>query len=95
MVMKEDLEKREGSIWIPFLVGGVVGAGIALLFAPKSGRELRKDIKDVAVNTRDRVAATVERGKELYVDSTAAVKSAFEAGKAAYVQELEKHRPAA
>jgi gas vesicle protein len=31
---------------IGLLAGGIVGAAIALLYAPKSGRELRKDIKD-------------------------------------------------
>lgn len=28
-----------------FLLGAIVGAGVALLLAPKSGKELRKDIK--------------------------------------------------
>ena len=31
---------------IGFIAGGVVGAVLALLYAPKSGRELRKDLKD-------------------------------------------------
>ncbi len=31
---------------IGFLTGGIVGAAIALLYAPKSGKELRKDIKN-------------------------------------------------
>jgi len=30
---------------IGFLTGGIVGAAIALLYAPKSGKELRQDIK--------------------------------------------------
>ncbi len=30
-----------------FLIGGAVGAVVALMFAPKSGRELRGDIADV------------------------------------------------
>jgi len=33
---------------IGFLAGGAIGAIIALLYAPKSGKELRKDIKDKA-----------------------------------------------
>jgi len=69
--------------------------GVALLLAPKSGKELRKDIKDIASETREKIATTVEKGKELYVESTAAVKNAFEAGKTAYIQEMEKHRKAA
>ena len=94
--MKEELmEKTERSLLVPFLVGGFVGAGIALLLAPKSGRELRKDIKDIASDTRDKIATTVEKGKELYVEGTEAVKHAIEAGKDAYVSEIEKHRKAA
>jgi gas vesicle protein len=31
---------------IGFFAGGALGAAIALLFAPKSGKELRKDIKE-------------------------------------------------
>jgi gas vesicle protein len=96
MIMKEEREIKEGrSLLVPFVVGGLVGAGVALLLAPKSGKELRKDIKDLASDTREKIATTVEKGKELYVESTEAVKNAFEAGKMAYIQEMEKHRKAA
>jgi gas vesicle protein len=94
--MKEELGvKKVQSILVPFLAGGLVGAGVALLLAPKSGRDLRKDIKDIAVNAGDKISATVEKGREFYVDSTAAVKNAFEAGKTAYVDELENRRKTA
>lgn len=36
----------------PFLVGLAVGAGIALLFAPRSGEATRRDIKRRAVRVR-------------------------------------------
>lgn len=37
-----------------FVAGGLIGAGLALLFAPKSGRELREDIKKKSVElTKD------------------------------------------
>lgn len=94
--MKEELNvKNERSILVPFLVGGFVGAGITLLLAPKSGKELRKDIEDIASDTRDKIAMTVEKGKDLYVEGTEAVKHAIDAGKVAYVSETEKHRKAA
>ncbi len=93
--MKEELERKEGSIMVPLLVGGIVGAGIALLLAPKSGKELRQDIKDVASGTGKKIVDVVERGKELYADGTAAVRTAVEAGKHAYVEEKEKHMTAA
>ncbi len=93
--MKEELEKRGNSLLVPFLVGGVVGAGIAFLFAPKSGREIRKDIKDYAVQTKNMISRTVEEGKEIYEGGKSAVTTAIEAGKKAYLQEKELHRLAA
>jgi len=94
--MKEEHEIKEvRSILVPFFVGGLIGAGVALLLAPKSGKDLRKGIKDIAADTRDKIAATVDKGKELYVDNTTAVKNAFDAGKTAYIQEMERHRKAA
>ncbi len=39
-------ENSGKSLLIGFLAGGVVGAIVALLYAPKSGKELRKDIRD-------------------------------------------------
>ena len=94
--MKEERETKDTrSILVSFAVGGLVGAGVALLLAPKSGKELRKDIKNMAVETRDKIATTVEKGKELYVEGTVAVKNAFEAGKTAYRTEMEKHQKAA
>lgn len=94
--MKEEFGiAKERSILVSFLVGGLVGAGAALLLAPKSGKELRKDIKNLAVDTGNKVTETIEKGKELYVEGTTAVKSAIEAGKMAYTQEMEKHRKAA
>jgi len=95
--MKEELvpEKKEGSIFVPFLVGGLIGAVVALLFAPKAGKALRKDIKDLASDTREMIGTTLNRGKELYEGSKSAVKSVIEAGKSAYIEERDKHRHAA
>ncbi len=36
------------------LVGGIIGAGIALLYAPKAGRETREDIKRLAARGAER-----------------------------------------
>lgn len=40
-------DKNKG-LFLGFLVGGAIGAILALLYAPKSGRELRRDIKEKA-----------------------------------------------
>ncbi|KGX89149.1 hypothetical protein N784_02145 [Pontibacillus litoralis JSM 072002] len=36
------------------LIGGIVGASVALLFAPKSGKEMRDDLNEGATQVRDR-----------------------------------------
>ena len=68
------IEKHEAGVG-PFLVGLAVGAGIALLLAPRSGEETRRDTKrranavkdaaQLAKYDRHRVIALDERGKDL------------------------------
>lgn len=93
--MKEEKLTSERSVLVPFLVGGVVGAGIALLLAPKSGKEMRKQIKDLASDAKESVTSTIQKGRDLYDQSRAAITNAVEAGKEAYVKERERHLKAA
>ncbi len=41
------------TVLLSFLVGGIVGAGLALLFAPYSGKKMRGRIADMAEDARD------------------------------------------
>lgn len=54
---------------IGFLAGGVVGAVLALLYAPKSGKELRSDIKaktdDYLDEAEKYIAEAKDKAKEL------------------------------
>jgi gas vesicle protein len=43
-----DSEKFVKGLVIGFLAGGAIGAALALLYAPKSGRELRADLRTKA-----------------------------------------------
>jgi gas vesicle protein len=43
-----------------FLVGSMVGAAAALLFAPRSGEETRTEIRDKTIELRDRASDTVK-----------------------------------
>ena len=43
-----------------FLVGSVIGVATALLFAPRSGEDTRAEIRDKAVELRDRTTETVK-----------------------------------
>ena len=45
------IEQRSTSV-MPFIVGLALGAGVALLFAPKSGEETRRDVKRRAIRAR-------------------------------------------
>lgn len=60
---------HESSKLAYFLIGVGVGAVVALLFAPKSGRELREDIADRTRRGMDKASeayhATRERAREL------------------------------
>ncbi len=51
MFHKED--DNGATVLISFLVGGIIGAGLALLFAPYSGRKMRGKISDMAEDVRD------------------------------------------
>lgn len=54
--MDEDYKKIAGA----FLLGGVIGAAIALLYAPQSGRETRKDIAKTARKVKKETVHMVE-----------------------------------
>ena len=43
-----------------FLLGGFIGAGIALLYAPKSGRETRREISKAAKRAKNDAVEMVE-----------------------------------
>ena len=65
---QETRESGSGLMW--FLTGAVLGAVVAILYAPKSGRETRQFISDKTQQGRDAVTGTsrdiYERGKEVY-----------------------------
>jgi gas vesicle protein len=90
MNMKEKFFNRAGSMVVPILAGGFVGAGTALLLAPKPGIKVRKDLKRIANITRGQVSEAVDKGKELFEESRTAVTNALEAGKKTYVEGIEK-----
>ncbi len=66
--MEDDYKKIAGA----FLLGGIIGAAIALLYAPKSGKETRRDIartaKRVKKETADLIEDTVEGIQEFAGD---------------------------
>ncbi len=47
------VENREGGSIAPFVIGLALGAGIALLMAPQSGEETRRELSDRVKRARD------------------------------------------
>jgi len=62
------IEKQTGSVGA-FLVGAAIGAGIALLFAPRSGAETRLELQRGARRVRDRAEDAVEGATDRIADS--------------------------
>ncbi len=89
------------SVLFSFFLGGLIGAGIALLAAPKPGRETRQKIKELAEEAKEKAESyieqvkskattTVEKGKEFLDGTKSVISTAVEAGKEAYEKEKEK-----
>jgi gas vesicle protein len=49
-----------GAFLVGFIVGGLSGAVVALLFAPQSGEETRALIKDKSIELRDKAQISAE-----------------------------------
>ncbi len=49
-----------GAFLVGFIVGGLTGAVVSLLFAPQSGEETRALIKDKSIELRDKAQVTAE-----------------------------------
>jgi gas vesicle protein len=90
-----------GTVLITFLAGVAIGSGLALLFAPKSGREMRGQIKDLsddalskikeyATDAQGKIKSTYEEGKELVKEKQTIISSAIQAGKEAMEKERER-----
>lgn len=101
----EDKGVNASTVFLSFLAGAAVGAGLALLVAPKTGKELREKIadltddavskiKDYASEAQNKISATLEEGKEIYKEKKSIITSAIEAGKEAMDREKEKAKGA-
>lgn len=101
--MDEDRGFSAKSIFISFLLGGLVGAGLALLLAPQSGTQTRAKIKETAEDVKEKaetyireakekITSTLDKARETLDEKKSAITKAFEAGKEAYEKELSKEK---
>jgi gas vesicle protein len=89
------MSNDRGNTMLAFLLGGIIGAGIALLYAPDSGYETRRRIregyddaedwaKDKYSGAKDRIEDGTGRVKDILGDRKEDLRSAIDAGKDAY-----------
>jgi gas vesicle protein len=73
------------TVVVSFLAGAAIGSGLALLFAPKTGREVREQIRDLtedAVDTIKDYAKDAQEKVKVYArDAQEKVKATYESGK--------------
>jgi gas vesicle protein len=88
---------------LPFLAGAVIGTGLSLLYAPKTGKELREKIGDMtddavdmvknyATEAQEKMTSAIEDSKAVIKEKMAVLTSAIEAGKEAMELEKQKYR---
>ncbi len=98
--MSEEKGICTGTVLVSFVAGAAIGAGLALLYAPKSGQELRGDIADFAEDAVDKIKeytkeaqekikTAIEEGKDVIVEKKSILASAIAAGREAMKKEKE------
>lgn len=96
----EDNGFSAGAVGFAFLAGAIIGVGAALLLAPQSGMATRRLLRTYAQQAeeevlervkeaREAVDTVIGQGKQYINEKTAALTSAFEAGRDA----IKKNRP--
>jgi gas vesicle protein len=62
-------ESNRSNVLAATIIGGAVGALVALLLAPKSGREFREDIKGTVQTLQSKSSEWVEQAKNTTADT--------------------------
>lgn len=80
--MSDDRNSGASGIILSFLMGGLTGAALAILFAPRSGKETREllgeKIREGQEKGRDLRERAATKGRELLEDATDYVERAKE-----------------
>jgi len=83
-----------GGIFLAFLAGGLVGAGLALLYAPMAGKEAREKLGGFAEDLRKKAegwSGDLKTRVESFIDEEKSViKAAYDAGREAMTKEKAK-----
>ncbi len=88
------MNDRAGSNVRAFFIGGLIGAGLALIFAPRSGKETREHLKEYVNDLEDKFKSQYAVAKKTATEEVDKIKrktkAAVEKGKEAFREELDK-----
>lgn len=76
-----------GPALLSFTLGAVLGAGLALLLAPDSGKNTRRRIADTAARWTRRAGHTLEQARDTMADLGTDAKAAIKAGQQSFMHE--------
>ncbi len=99
--MGEERGCAPASVALAFIIGGALGASLALLFAPEGGRQTRTRLRGLATDVKDRSTDLVEdvkdrvedalgTSREIFEEKKAILTAAYQAGKEAMDRERGK-----
>jgi gas vesicle protein len=72
---------RLGGYVTAFAIGAALGAGVALLYAPRSGKDTRKLLTKKGRELKDKAGDLLEDATDLIQEKKAALAAALESGK--------------
>jgi gas vesicle protein len=100
-VMTNDRGGSLGAVGLAFVSGGLLGAAMALLMAPRSGRQTREQLRGYARGVEENLSElndtvtesvdqVIDKGHEWIHDTQAALTEAVEAGRVSMHRERER-----
>ncbi|HPX61696.1 MAG TPA: YtxH domain-containing protein [Deltaproteobacteria bacterium] len=103
--MSDEKGISAGAVLVSFVAGAAIGAGLALLYAPKSGIEMRETlsdftedavdkIKEYTKEAQEKIKTAIEDSKETIAEKKSILASAIEAGREAMQKEKERNASA-
>jgi gas vesicle protein len=101
MTMSDEKGISAGTVLVSFVAGAAIGAGLALLYAPKTGSEMRETItdftedavdkiKEYTKEAQEKIKTAIDDSKETIVEKKSILASAIEAGREAMQREKER-----
>ena len=99
--MADERDCPFGAVGLALVSGGLLGAVMAMLLAPQSGRQTREQLRGYARRAEEKVHDLVDtaiqildeavnKGHEFITDKQAALSEAIEAGRAAMQRERDR-----